>query len=67
MSRNDWDLRLKTLFEKPRIIFHEEAGVISPDDCWVMLWGPFMYIGDTLPGLAFEVIVGFAKTYNIVG
>lgn len=65
-SKNDWNLRLKTLFEGRRV-FREKAGVISERECWVMFWGPFMYIGDTLPGLACEVVTGFAKTYNIVG
>lgn len=63
---NDWDLRLKTIFCKPNVFF-QEGGVISQDDCWCMIWGPFLYIGDTRLGLAFEVIVGFAKTYNIAG
>lgn len=32
-------------------IFKENAGVISPEECWVCIHGPYMYVADTLEGL----------------
>jgi hypothetical protein len=32
-------------------IFKEKPGVISPESCWVILGGGYMYIDDTLLGV----------------
>jgi hypothetical protein len=51
-------------------IFRERAGVISPGNCWVCLYGGvpgWMHTSESLPKLLWEVVTEWKDDRHIVG
>lgn len=64
--RIELGMRLRTILSKP-VAFVEAPGVISRNSCYVVIWGPFMYCGETILELMGQMIFGFASVSNFVG
>lgn len=51
-------------------IFRERAGVISPGNCWVCLYGGvpgWMHTSESLPKLLWEVVTEWKNDRHLVG
>ena len=72
MSEMNWVQRLisRLRFRFGLYIPHihkEKAGVISPDECWVIFHGCWMYTGDTLRQALWQMISEYRSDRHLVG
>lgn len=59
-------MRLESIMSRP-VYFKERPGVISTGACHVIFWGEYMYCGETLPELLYQLVFKFADSSNFVG
>lgn len=48
-------------------IFREKAGIISEKPIWICYHSTYMYVGDSLIGLLWEMATKWNNDHNLVG
>lgn len=49
------------------LLFKEKAGVISPESCWCIIQGGYLYVHDTLPQVLWQFVTEHKHDKYMVG
>jgi hypothetical protein len=64
MKHYEIGLRLKTLHHRARFSIDKTS---FPTKTYVLVWGPFLYMGDSIPSFLNQFVLGFFSSENLVG